>query len=102
MSKPGELSEKEFYDLMNKIAKPTFNFMLKRLNKEVLNGEKYKTMDVNHFFNVIISSMASVDTNMIRWMQGFYKIKTNQPLDQQKMLMAFLNNLSNSLKTVVQ
>lgn len=102
MSKPGELSEQEFYELVHKVAKPTFNFMLKRINNEILKGEKHKTLDVNHFFNVIVASMASIDTNLIRWMQNFYKIKTNSLLDDKKLFMAFISHLKEQLKTVVQ
>ncbi len=58
MSKPAELTEEEFYELVHKIAKPTFKFMLKRINNEVLKGENYKSLDMNHFFNAIVAAMA--------------------------------------------
>lgn len=97
-----KLSEEEFYELLDKIGKPTYSFLLKRINKEILKNEKYKSIDANSFFNLLVACMATLDTNMIRWMQCFNKIKTNSELDQQKIVIAFLNQLSNSLKTVVQ
>lgn len=102
MPNPKQLTEEEYYEAIHSIAKPTFNFMMKRINKEILNGKKYQSLDVNDFFNVLLSSMSSVDSNMVRWMQNFYKIKTNQQLDQNKLVMTLISNIDKSLKTILQ
>ena len=100
--KPIKLSEEEFYELVHEISKPVFRFMMRRITKEVLNNKEYQHLDVNDFFSAIIASMSSIDTNMIRWMQGFYKIKTNANLDQTKLVMSFMRGLQEQLKVVVQ
>lgn len=96
------LTEQEFFDIMYKISKPTFNFMIKRINKEILDNPDYKDLDLNDFFNIIIGSMSATDMNMIRWMQEFHKMKTNYTIDQNKLLMPFLNTLNKSLQVTVQ
>lgn len=100
--KPKQLTEEEFYILIHKIAKPTFNFMLKRIKNEILKNEVHKSLDLNQFFNVIVASMGSIDTNLIRWMQNFHKIKTNSEIDSVSIFMSFIKYLQEQLKTVVQ
>ena len=97
-----ELTEEQFYLLVHKISKPTFNFILKRINNEILKSEVHKSLDLNQFFNVIVASMGSIDTNLIRWMQNFHKIKTNSDIDSVSIFMAFIKHLQEQLKTVVQ
>ena len=100
--KSKQINEQEFYEIVHIIAKPTFHFILKRITKEILNNKKYQQLDVNDFFNAIIASMASIDTNMIRWVQGFYKIKTNSQLDQNRLIMTLVRSLNEQLEIIVQ
>jgi hypothetical protein len=102
MTKPTELKEEEFNELVNLIAKPVFKFIMRRINKEILSGDKYKSLDANHFFNVIVAAMASNDTNLLRWMQCFYKLKTNSEMDFEKLTFAFIHSLQEGLKTVTR
>lgn len=96
------LTDEQLNKLISDIARPVFKYMLKRINKEILENDDYKDMDENQFYNVIIACMASIDTNMLRWIENFHKIKTNRELDFQALHAAFINNVNQQLKVILK
>lgn len=102
MTKPKELTEKEFNKLIHKLSKPTFNYILKRINKEVLENEEFKSLEANQFYNLLVASLASVNTNLLRWVQAFHKIKTNDEINFTALRKALHHHIDEQLKVIVQ
>lgn len=97
-----QLDEKQLKELVEKLARPTFNYFIKRMQNEILNKEKFESMDLNDLFNIIVSSQASVDANILRWMQAFNKIKTNTEIDFVMLKQIFFMRINEQLKLLQQ
>lgn len=102
MTKTAELTDEDFTEIVHKIGKPIFNFIMKRIKKEILYEEKYATLDLNEFLNILIASQATVDVNLLRWMQAFYKIKTNSEIDFNKLKSIYFSRVNEQLKFLLQ
>lgn len=97
-----QLDEEKLKKLVEKLARPTFNYFIKRMQNEILNEEKFQSMDLNDLFNVIVSAQASVDANILRWMQAFNKIKTNSEIDFVMLKQIFFMRINEQLKILQQ
>lgn len=102
MRKPEELTDEQFNELIDAIARPTFNYMLKRITKEVLENKDYKSLDANQFYNMLIAMMSSMNTNLLRWIQTFHKIKTNDEINFTALQSALIHHTNEQLKIVLQ
>lgn len=92
-----QMTNEDMANLIHRIAAPTFKYMMKRINNEVLKASDMKDMPLNVFLNVILTSMASVDANSLRWLQGFHKIKTNSEIDFDSLKWGFFGRLEEHL-----
>lgn len=102
MNQITRLDEKQLKELVEKLAHPTFNYFIKRMQNEIFNKEKFESMDLNDLFNIIVSSQASVDANILRWMQAFNKIKTNTEIDFMTLKQIFFMRINEQLKLLQQ
>lgn len=102
MDKQLELSEKEINEIIRTIAEPVFRYVMKRIQNKILLDKKRGTMSMNSFLSVFVASMASVDANLFRWAENFYHMKTNQPIDFDKLKITYFKNLNEQLKVILQ
>jgi hypothetical protein len=96
------MTDTEILELVQKLAEPTFRFMLRRIKKEILMGDTYSDMELNTFVSIVVASMVSVDANMLRWIEGFHKIKTNSEMNFSALKLIFIDKLNEQLKVLVR
>lgn len=101
MTKKTKLSDKEFNNIIYKIAKPVFKNILKRMNREFIEKEEYKNIDMNELMNVIVGLITNLNTNIVFWAKEFYKMKTNNEINTNKLVVAIIKILNEQLQTVV-
>ena len=71
------LSDQDLQEIIKKIAKPSFNYFLKRLQKEVFD-KKHSNMPLNYLVTIVVMALSNSNGNIIRWIEEFYKSKTGQ------------------------
>lgn len=97
-----ELSEKdrEYNQLIEDITKPVFNYYLKRIKVKILENESHKDIPMNLFYNLLVASSALFLTNLLRWIEGFHKIKTNEEINFKALEESFYHHLTENLKII--
>ncbi len=89
------LSEKQIFEIANKIGKPTYKYFCKIIEKELLIFNH--RLDANDFTNIIISAMTSIDINILNRLSELYKMNSNHHIDKVKLMMAYILNLQESM-----
>ena len=82
---PEIITDKEVNEIIKRIAKPVYKFVIKKIENELLNGY-YKGMSVNCFVTIVANSMANVDGNLLRWLATAFQKMTGKeaPFDNIK------------------
>ena len=88
--------------IVERIAKPVFNYMLKRINKEIIENKSLKTLPLNMFINILVAAIGSTDANMLRWIEVFHKIKTNNEIDFEGLHMSLMSRINDNLKVLTR
>lgn len=92
------MTDQEAAILIQRIAEPTFNYLMKRIQKEILHHEDYKTIPLNLFLNIITATIAETDANILRWLEVFHKIATNREMDFDALKQVFISRLNDNLE----
>lgn len=67
-------NKKEYIAACVRIAEPSYEFMMKKINKEIRNiGDKNKEVNINIVTGLIIQSICSVDVNILRTVRAMYQ-----------------------------
>lgn len=102
MTKSINLSDNDMTKIIKSISEPVFKYALKHIKKKILTHKQLSSMSINDFLNVLVASMASTDSNLFRWAENFYNLKTNAPIDFEKLKRAYFENLNYQLQVVLQ
>lgn len=94
---PREITEEEIKYLVQIVAAPTFKYMMKRINNNILLNSDYADMSLNSFISVLIISIASMDANLLKWIDKFYSVKTGKKIDFEKLKFSLTKNLHEQL-----
>jgi hypothetical protein len=97
---PINLDDKEMVRLLKSIAEPSVKFFIKRMERELLSGY-FKTMSVDCFITIFLSSMANIDGNLVRWLSAFYEEKTKRPAPFDKITEHFKSILQQHFETKI-
>ena len=92
-----ELTDVEVRGLVKLIAAPTFKYMMRRINNNILLNEYQADMSINSFISVVIITIASLDANILKWIEKFYKLKIGQDIDFDKLKFTLTKNLNEQL-----
>lgn len=65
----------------------------------VLTKKDKSAMSVNSLITGVIISLASLDKNVLRWLQKFYQMKIGKELDFNKLRDSHLRNLTSQLNS---
>lgn len=95
-----ELTDEEIKFIIDKVARPTFKYFMKRMNNEVI--KKHGNMQLNLFMNLFIVTMTNIDANALRWLENFFKIQSGQPLDFEALRTSFYHRLNEQLGIILQ
>ncbi len=96
MTTPKQLTNKEVEELVQKLAAPTFRYMMRRINKMLLNPA-LEDYSVNSLITVLIVSLATIDANGLRWIEKYYKMKIGKDIDWNKLKEIHSINLREQL-----
>jgi hypothetical protein len=72
-----ELSDQELREIVKKIAKPTFTYFMKKMQKEAFNSQR-KDLSFNAVITIITMALANADGNVIKWLNNFYATTTGK------------------------
>jgi len=97
MNKTLEMSDKDLQYFAKLIGAPTFNYMMKRIENHVLQDKNLSNISMNSFINIIIMVMASMDANTLKWIEEFFKLKTGEVIEIDKLKYALATNLNSQL-----
>lgn len=92
-----ELSEQEVKMLIKNIAAPTFKYMMRRINRNIIQDKKLSQISINTFITILIASLSSIDANTLRWIEKFYKMKLGQDIDFDKLKSSLTIHLHEQL-----
>jgi hypothetical protein len=102
MAKPITFNDDEISNLVRTIAEPTFNYIMRRIRKEIYNHERYSKISLDQYLMVLCATMGSVDANMLRFMQNFAKLQNAQDVDLEILRGVFIKCLYSQLDIVLQ
>lgn len=94
------MTDQEAAALIESIAKPTFNFMMRRVRKEILNNPEYTDLALNQFINILLTASVAHNANLLRWVEAFFKIKTNSEIGFDTLKLSFISRLEEHLKVL--
>jgi hypothetical protein len=94
------MNDKEAAILVRRIAEPTFKYLMKRIQKEILNHDDNKDLPLNMFLNIITAAIAENDANILRYLEVFHKISTNREIDFDALKLGFISRLEDNLKVL--
>ncbi len=88
-----ELSDDEIKDFIKLIGVPTFRYLMKRINNNILLDKSNSDMSINSFISTLVITMASIDANLLKWIAVFYKEKIGKEIDFEKLQSSLIRNL---------
>src|SRR5690242_10316936 len=90
-----KLSDKQFQDTCSIIAKDTFNFMKRKLTRQlnILSKGDPKLIDTNTVVNIIIATCGVLDGNMINTARTIFKGTMGYDIDLDKLLLTHQSTL---------
>lgn len=97
MSEIKNLSDQDIQYLVKLISAPTYKYMMRRINRFILQDKRLADISVNSFINVLVVAVASMDANSLRWIEKFYKMKTGQDINFDTLKFALTKNLNAQL-----
>ena len=95
--KTRELTESEIKDLVKIIGAPTYKYMMKRIQNNILLNDEMADISINSFIAVLIISLSTVDANALRWIEKFYQTQFGEKINFQKLRYALNNHLNEQL-----
>lgn len=96
MSNLRKLSEEEMTDLVQKIGKSTFEHLVREININLLEKTDI-ALPINIFISIVLSSIASIDANVLIWIEAFYKARFGKDIDFDKLRIFLYKNLNEQL-----
>jgi len=98
MTRTAEAIEDEHMKyLIELIGKPTLKYMMRRIQNHILCDADNKDMSINSFITIIVVSLATIDSNFLRWIQSFYKEKVGEDIDFDKLRFSLAKNVNEQL-----
>lgn len=92
-----DLSEKEIKELVILVAAPVFKYMLKRINKYILSDSTKTDISYNSLINIIIIALASMNANILNWIEEFYYANTGEKLHADKLRFSLMKNINDQM-----
>ena len=87
----------ELDELVENISRPTFKFMRRVINRELdrlkLKNKK-ENIEMNFIINLIVISLASLDTNILIMTRNVFKKTTDQELDFATLMHTYFQNVT--------
>lgn len=94
---PEELSQEKVKKLVETIAAPTFKFLLKRIDNYIISNENNSDISLNAFMNVVLIAMASLDVNILHWLEKVSEAKTGEKINSNNLRSALIANINEQL-----
>lgn len=93
-----EITGEEAYELIKKIAGPTFKYMMKRVHNEILSDKKYTNVSVNSLISVLMTTLATIDSNLLIWIATVYKNSAKRDVDMNQLINGLILNVTEQVK----
>lgn len=91
--KVAEISDDEMTDLVLRVAKPSFKFLMRKLDKELYYLTSKHEIKMIDFVNLILCSLSNIDSNILLWLRNCYKKRMNKEMDLSVLMHAYMTNL---------
>jgi hypothetical protein len=94
---PRELTDAELTEVVKLIGAPTFKYLMKRIQNNILLDKKYSDISINSFISAIVIALSSLDANTLTWVSKFYKLKIGKDIDFDKLTSTLKKNIHEQL-----
>ena len=91
-------TEAEIDGIIRSIAEPSFRYISRRIDRMLISNQKIHPMNPIDMTTIMTASMSVIDANMIRTIQGIYKLATGKEVNVAKLHELFSESLKRQLK----
>jgi type II secretory pathway component GspD/PulD (secretin) len=87
------LNKQEIIAIAHAVAKPTFNYMRKKMEKELSKINSDGKVNMDDMVNIVIIALSSIDVNMLKTTRTIYESAAKHEMDFVLLVHSYLHHV---------